>query len=79
MADRPHEIALRHDARDLVVVSHNDDAANAMLQGFLSGHSNLGIALDLLLAISVRLSALIVARKRAGNTRRRKEGSRCRC
>lgn len=31
LADRPHEIALRHDARDLVVVSHDDDAANATL------------------------------------------------
>jgi hypothetical protein len=32
LADRPQEIAFRHDARDLVVVSHNDDAANAMLR-----------------------------------------------
>jgi hypothetical protein len=32
MADRPHEIPLRHDASDLVVVSHDDDAANSMLR-----------------------------------------------
>jgi hypothetical protein len=32
LANRPHEIALGHDARDLVVVSNNDDAANAMLR-----------------------------------------------
>ena len=31
LADGPHEIALRHYARDLVVVLHDDDAANAML------------------------------------------------
>jgi hypothetical protein len=32
LANRPHEIAFRHDARDLVVVFHDDDAANAMLR-----------------------------------------------
>jgi hypothetical protein len=32
LADGPHEIALRHDAHDLVVVSQDDNAANAMLR-----------------------------------------------
>ena len=30
LADRPHEVALRHDARDVVVVSQDYDASNAM-------------------------------------------------
>ena len=32
LADGPHEIALGHDAHDLVVVSQDDDTANAMLR-----------------------------------------------
>ena len=32
LADRAHEIALRHDARDLVIVSQDNDAANTMLR-----------------------------------------------
>ena len=31
LADRSYEIALGYDARDLVVVSQDDDAANSML------------------------------------------------
>jgi hypothetical protein len=32
LADRTHEVAFRHDARDLAVISLDDDAVNAMLR-----------------------------------------------
>jgi len=40
LADRPHEIALRHDARDLVVVCDDYDAASAMLREHFAISSN---------------------------------------
>ena len=32
LADRAHEVALRHDARDLAAISLDDDAVNPMLR-----------------------------------------------